>query len=74
VGAREEEVNALLVYSETFGLTLGQARSVLREVADAVGNWATVARRNGVADAEIARFEKTLTSTMDVVRASAAAR
>jgi serine/threonine-protein kinase HipA len=69
-----DEVNALLVYSETFGLTLGQARSVLREVVDAVGNWATVARRNGVAEAEIARFDKTLTSTMDVVRASAAAR
>lgn len=69
-----DEVDTLLVYSESFGLTDAQARSILREVADAVGNWSAVARRNGVADAEIARFDGTLTRTIDVVRARAAAR
>ena len=66
------EVEALLVYSESFALTDGQARVVLREVADAARNWAAVARRNGVAEAEIARFDPTLTRTIEVVRASAA--
>lgn len=63
-----DEVDALLLYSESFDLTNAQARSVLREVVDAVANWAAVARRNGVADAEIARFERTLTRTIEVVR------
>jgi serine/threonine-protein kinase HipA len=66
------EVEALLVYSESFALTDAQARVVLREVADAARNWATVARRNGVAEAEIARFDPTMTRTIEVVRASAA--
>jgi hypothetical protein len=39
-----------------------------------VGNWATIARRNGVAEAEIALFDKTLKNTIEVVRASAAIR
>ncbi len=66
------EVEALLVYSESFALTDAQARVVLREVAAAARNWATVARRNGVAEAEIARFDPTVTQRMEVVRASAA--
>jgi serine/threonine-protein kinase HipA len=66
-----DEVGALLVYSESFGLTNGQARSVLREVTDAAGNWAAVARRNGVADAEINRFDRALTQTIATVRDSA---
>lgn len=67
-----DEVDALLAYSESFGLTNTQARSVLREVVDAVGNWAAVARRNGVSAAEIARFERTLTRTTEIVGAAAA--
>lgn len=67
-----DEVKALLVYSETFDMTHAQARSVLREVSDAAGNWAAVARRNGVADAEIARFDRTLTETIETVKAAAA--
>jgi serine/threonine-protein kinase HipA len=67
-----DEVGALLVYAESFDLTNGQARSVLREVADAVGNWAAIARRNGLAEAEIARFDRTLAMTIEAVRAPAA--
>jgi serine/threonine-protein kinase HipA len=63
-----EEVNALLVYSENFGLTDSQARAVLREVADAAGGWEAVARRNGIAESEIARFDRTLKSTVGAVR------
>jgi serine/threonine-protein kinase HipA len=70
--AFSDEVDALLLYSESFDLTNAQARSVLREVVDAVANWAAVARRNGVADAEIARFERTLTRTTEVVRTASA--
>jgi serine/threonine-protein kinase HipA len=62
-----DEVNALLAYSENFGLTDRQARVVLREVADAAGNWAAVARRNGIAEAEIGRFDQTLKHTVDAV-------
>jgi serine/threonine-protein kinase HipA len=63
-----DEVQALLVYSESFDLTDSQARIVLREVADAAGNWEAVARRNGIAEAEVARFDRTLKHTIDAVR------
>jgi serine/threonine-protein kinase HipA len=65
-----DEVNALLLYAESFGLTGTQARTILREVAEAVENWEGVARRNGVAHAEIARFEPTLSRTIEAVRLS----
>jgi hypothetical protein len=41
-------------------------------VVIAVGNWAGAARRNGVTDAEIARFDRTLTRTTEIVGAAAA--
>jgi serine/threonine-protein kinase HipA len=65
-----DEVDALLLYSESFGLTDSQARAVLREVADAAGNWEAVARRNGIAEAEITRFDRTLKHTVDAVGSS----
>lgn len=64
-----EEVNALLVYAESFGLTNAQARVVLREVADAADGWQTVARRNGITAAELTRFEPALSQTINAVRA-----
>jgi serine/threonine-protein kinase HipA len=63
-----DEVSALLAYAENFALTHSQAHAVLREVADAAGNWAAVARRNGIAGAEITRFGPTLHHTIGVVR------
>ena len=65
-----EEVNALLVYAESFGLTGNQARTILREVAEAAEGWESVARRNGIPQAEIARFESTLNHTINAVRLS----
>ncbi len=62
-----DEVNALLVYAESFGLTGGQARAVLREVADAAGGWKSVARGNGISQSEISRFEGTLSHTISAV-------
>lgn len=67
-----DEVKALLVYADNFGMTNHQARLVLREISDAAGNWVAVARRNRIADAEIARFDSTLTQTIEAVRAAAA--
>ncbi|MEU4238190.1 HipA domain-containing protein [Actinoplanes sp. NPDC026619] len=63
-----DEVNALLVYAESFGLADEQARVILREVAEAVENWDSIARRNGITQAEIARFEPTLSHTINAVR------
>jgi serine/threonine-protein kinase HipA len=63
-----DEVTALLVYAESFGLTDNQARTILREVAEAAKNWELVARRNGIPQAEIARFESTLNHTLNAVR------
>ncbi|SNY09458.1 type II toxin-antitoxin system HipA family toxin [Paractinoplanes atraurantiacus] len=63
-----DEVQALLVYAESFGLTDSQARAVLSEVADAASNWEAVARSNGIPQSEIARFESTLSQTVSVVR------
>jgi serine/threonine-protein kinase HipA len=65
-----DEVNALLVYAESFGLTDIQARIILREVAEAAENWEAVARRNGITQAELARFEPTLSRTINAVRFS----
>lgn len=65
-----EEVSALLAYAELFGLTAGQARVTLQEVADAVGNWASAARSNGIGPAEITRFQRTLSHTIDALRTS----
>jgi len=62
-----DEVSALLVYSGSFGLTDGQARAVLSEVADAARNWKSVARSNGITDVEITRFGPTLKHTIDAV-------
>lgn len=63
-----DEVQALLTYSDSFGLTGDQARAVLGEVADAAGNWEHVARRNRIAEAEITRFDSTLKHTVDACR------
>jgi serine/threonine-protein kinase HipA len=62
-----DEVKALLLYSESFGLTDSQARVVLHEVADAAGDWEAAARRNGIAEAEISRFDRTLKYTVAAV-------
>ncbi|GAA2909032.1 phosphatidylinositol kinase [Actinoplanes cyaneus] len=63
-----DEVNALLVYAESFALTDSQARAVLREVADAASDWESVARSNGISQSEITRFERTLSQTINAVR------
>lgn len=63
-----DEVSALLTYAGSFGLSHSQARAVLREVTDAAGDWQAAARRNGIMGAEISRFERTLTHTIDAVR------
>ncbi|MFI5889068.1 type II toxin-antitoxin system HipA family toxin [Actinoplanes sp. NPDC051513] len=67
-GGPADEVSALLMYSELFGLTDHQARTALGEIGDATSNWTVVARRNGIAEAEIARFERTLSHTINAVR------
>ena len=51
-------------------LTGNQARTILREVAEAAEGWESVARRNGIPQAEIARFESTLNHTVNAVRLS----
>jgi serine/threonine-protein kinase HipA len=65
-----DEVNALLLYAEHFGLTDSQARAILAEVADAAGGWEPAARNNGITQAEITRFERTLRHTINAVRLS----
>ena len=62
-----DSIQALLLYAENFGLTDAQARDVMREVGAAAGDWEAVARRNGVADAEISRFRPTLRRTVAAV-------
>ncbi|MEU4220054.1 hypothetical protein [Actinoplanes sp. NPDC026623] len=62
------EVSALLAYAESFGLSGGQARAVLHEVADAAADWPAAARRHGISGAEIARFDRTLRHTVEAVR------
>lgn len=63
-----DEVSALLLYAESFGLTNRQARAVLGEVADAASGWEPAARGNGINKSEISRFEPTLRQTIDAVR------
>lgn len=66
-GNPADEVKALLLYSETFGLTRAEAGRILREVADATNGWEVSARRNGIAEAEIGHFASTLTQTIGAV-------
>ena len=63
-----DEVQALLLYARNFGLTDAQARGILKEVTHAAGDWESVARRNGIAEAEIGRFRPTLRHTIAAVR------
>jgi len=65
------DIQALLAYADSFDLTNAQAKAALREVIAAVTGWATVARRNGISDAEINRFASTLERTIEVVAAAA---
>ncbi len=65
------DVQALLAYAVSFDLTNASARVILREVVEAVTNWTTVARRNGITEAEINRFAPTLDRTIAVVAEAA---
>lgn len=67
-----DEVTALLMYSESFGLTDSQARATLREVTDAARDWETVARGNGITATEVNRFRRTLQHTIDALNPSPA--
>ncbi len=61
------EVAALTVNAASFDLTIEQARGILTEVAAAVAEWKSVARRNGVAESEIADFAPALDKSIKVV-------
>ena len=63
-----DEVNALLLYADNFGLTNAQASVVLREVAEAAEGWQSVALRNGISPAEIARFGPAFNQAISAVR------
>lgn len=63
-----EEVDALLAYAEIFGLSNSQAHTILREVVSAAEEWESLARKNGVAQAEMTRFRPTLEHTIDALR------
>ena len=47
-----------------------QARTIPHEVAEAAENWESIARRNGITQAEIARFEPTLSHAISAGRLS----
>jgi serine/threonine-protein kinase HipA len=63
----EGNMQALLTYAESFDLTVDRASGILREVAKAVANWASAARRNGISETEINRFAPVLDRTVAVV-------
>jgi serine/threonine-protein kinase HipA len=60
-----DDLRALVMYAPSFGLTDAQARTTLREVADAAAGWEVRARGNGVTAAEIERFRPTLSHTIE---------
>jgi serine/threonine-protein kinase HipA len=66
-GNPTEELHALLLYAHNFGLTNAQARGVIKEVAQAASGWESVARRNGITEAEIGRFRPTLQQTVAAI-------
>lgn len=67
-----EEIDALLAVASSFDLSGRQARQILREVADAATRWTTVARRNGIVDAEIQRFRAVFDETIGIVATAGA--
>lgn len=54
---REEELDGLITYAESFRVTPPSAKRIIREVLEAVSGWRTVAPSNGVPEAELSRFE-----------------
>jgi serine/threonine-protein kinase HipA len=66
-----DSMQALLIYARNFGLADDQARVILREIALVAGDWETVARRNGISEAEISHFRPTLKRTVAIVNDAA---
>lgn len=64
------EVRALLIYAANFDLTTAKAKAILREVAQAVTTWPTVARRNGISNTQRYRFELVLQQRIEMVAAA----
>ena len=60
-------MQALLTYTDLFGVTTGHAKAILREVTDSMTGWRLAARRNGIPETEIHRFEPTLERTVAVL-------
>ena len=61
------EVESLLGYASTFGLTTVEARATLHAVAEAVSGWQSAARSNGISAAEISRFAPVITEALKII-------
>ncbi|MFC9690311.1 type II toxin-antitoxin system HipA family toxin [Kribbella sp. NPDC056951] len=55
---REDEVDGLMTYAESFRVTPADARQIIREVLDATADWQRVATGNGVPKRELSRFQE----------------
>lgn len=55
---REDELDGLMTYAESFRVTPADTRQVIREVLDATADWQRVATGNGVPKRELSRFHE----------------
>ncbi|GGF34705.1 hypothetical protein GCM10011399_29790 [Subtercola lobariae] len=66
-----DEVAALISNAAVFDLTHDHARQILFDVFTATAEWKVVARRNGIAESEIAEFSPALDASMKALRDAA---
>lgn len=55
---REDELEGLITYAESFRVTPVAARQIIRDVLDATADWQQVASGNGISKRDFPRFEE----------------
>lgn len=54
---REDELEGLMTYAESFRITSVDARKIIRDVLDSTADWQRVATGNGIPKSELSRFQ-----------------
>ncbi|HEY3509430.1 type II toxin-antitoxin system HipA family toxin [Kribbella sp. NPDC051137] len=57
---RDDELNGLMTYADSFRVTTAEARRILRDILDGTAAWKEVALSNGVPSRELPRFEEAM--------------
>ncbi|WP_395656517.1 type II toxin-antitoxin system HipA family toxin [Nocardioides sp.] len=67
--SRADELTGLMTYADTFDLSQGDAKQILREIDDATTDWRKVATSHGISESECNRFEGALETMREPIQA-----